>query len=116
MAQFIRQRNISDHDSNKIPQIDSFGEATLEFITAIYKSGWDKLNTTDKTPIRNRIQKQFSSTITVKSKHQNITKNSIAKLPPPISTCLPHKQVEEIRKWINQRQNKEKYTSIKSYA
>jgi len=38
IAEFIRQRNITDHDGNKIPQIDSFGQATFDFITAIYEA------------------------------------------------------------------------------
>jgi len=39
MTELIRQRNISNHDGNKIPQIDSFGEATFEFILALHKAG-----------------------------------------------------------------------------
>jgi len=54
MAEFIRQRNISNCNSNKIPQIDSFGEATFKFILASHEAGWDRLNTLDKTPLETK--------------------------------------------------------------
>jgi len=39
MAEFIKQRNITNHDENKITQINSFSEAALTFMQAIYKVG-----------------------------------------------------------------------------
>jgi len=56
IAKFLRQRNISDYNSNKISQIDSFGKTTITFILALYKSGWNKLNITNKTPLQNKIK------------------------------------------------------------
>jgi len=61
IAKFIRQRNISNHDSNRIPQIDIFGEAVFDFILALHKAGWDKLNTSNKNPFRNKVQVQFAN-------------------------------------------------------
>jgi len=39
IAEFVKQRNIINRDGNKITQIDSFGEAVLTFIQAIYEAG-----------------------------------------------------------------------------
>ena len=49
IAELIKQRCITNQDRNKIPQLDTFGEAAFTFILAIHKAGWDKLNITDKT-------------------------------------------------------------------
>jgi len=51
IAEFIKQRCITNRDGNKIHQLDTFGEAAFTFILAIYEAGWDKLNTTDKINI-----------------------------------------------------------------
>jgi len=113
MAEFIRQRNITDHDGNKIPQIDSFGEAAFNFIIAIYEAGWDKLFMSDKNTLRRKIQLQFSD---LAPRDQNTGKrNPVERIPPPISKRLPHKQVEEARKRLEQRKTKGK-NSAKSYA
>ena len=61
IAQFIRQRNISNCDGNMLPQLSSFGDATFDFILAIHKAGWYKLNTSDNTPIGNKIKGQFGN-------------------------------------------------------
>jgi len=113
MAKFIRQRNITNRDSNKIPQIDSFGEAAFNFIMAIYKAGWDKLFTSDKNTLRQKIQSQFSN---LTPRDQNSGKrNIIGKIPPPIPKCLPRKQVEEVRNRLEQKKLKGKNLT-KSYA
>ena len=113
MAEFIRQRNITNRDGNKIPQIDSFREAVFNFIMAIYKAGWDKLFTSDKNTLRQKIRTQFSD---LTPRDQNTGKrNTVEKIPPPISKRLPHKQVEEVRKRLEQKKSKEKNLT-KSYA
>ena len=113
MAKFIRQRNITNHNGNKIPQIDSFGEAAFNFITAIYEAGWNKLFTSDKNTLRQKIQVQFSD---LAPQDQNTGKrNPVEKIPPPIPKRLPCKQVEEARKRLEQKKTKGK-NSAKSYA
>jgi len=113
MAEFIRQRNITNCDGNKIPQIDSFGEAAFNFIMAIYEAGWDKLFTSDKSTLRQKIRTQFSDLIPW---DQNAGKrNTVEKIPPSIPKRLPHKQVEEVRKCLEQKKSKGK-NSTKSYA
>ena len=116
MAEFIRQRNISNCNSNKIPQIDSFGEATFKFILASHEAGWDRLNTLDKTPLRNKIKLQFVDTAPSNHCYQDTGKNLVAKIPPPLPTCLPCKQLEEVEKHMEQRQKNKKNLTNKSYA
>ena len=55
IAEFVKQRNITNHDGNKITQIDSFSEAALTFIQTIYEAGWDKLNAVNKSSLRHNI-------------------------------------------------------------
>ena len=113
MAKFIKQRNITNCDSNKIPQIDSFGEAAFNFITAIYEAGWDKLFTSDKNTLRQKIRTQFSD---LTPWDQNIGKrNTVEKIPLPIPKRLPQKKVEEIRKRLEQKKSKGKNLT-KSYV
>ena len=83
IAQFIRQRNISDHDGNMFPQLSSFGDATFDFISAIHEAGWFKLNTLDNTSVRNKIKGQFGNQ---SSSSKEKTKNSVEKIP----SCIPH--------------------------
>ena len=113
MAKFIRQRNITDHNGNKIPQIDSFGQAAFDFITAIYEAGWDKLYTLDKNTLRHKIQMQFSD---LAPQVQNTDKrNPVERIPPPIPKRLPRKQVEEVKKCLEQKKTRGK-NPAKSYA
>jgi len=112
ITEFIKQRNITDCNRNKIPQIDSFGEAALTFIQAIYEAGWNKLHTTDKTSIECKIKMQF---VKLGLPNTNPSKrNMIKKISPSIPAHLSHKQLEEIKKHMEQRKrNKNK---AKSYA
>jgi len=113
IAQFIRQRNIFDCNGNTISQLNSFGEAAFDFISAIHEAGWNKLNTLDSTPIRHKIKGQFGNqSPTNKEK----TKHTTGNIPPCIPPRLPHKQVEEIRKRLNQKNNKKNTLFPRSYT
>jgi len=100
IAEFIKQRCITNWDGNKIQQLDTFGEVAFTFISAIYEAGWDKLNTTDKTNIGCKIKSQFAKQATP---HSRPIKKLVEKIPPPIPKRLPCKQVDEIRNRLNQR-------------
>ena len=83
IAQFIRQRNISDRDGNTITQLNSFGEAAFDLISAIHEAGWNKLNTSDNTPFGHKIKSQFGNLPTTQD--QNPSKgNPVERIPPPI--------------------------------
>jgi len=114
IAQFIRQRNISDRDGNTITQLNSFGEATFDFISAIHKAGWNNLNTSDNTPFRHKIKSQFGNHPTLRDQNSG-KRNPVERISPPIPKRLPRKQVEEVRKRLEQKKSKGK-NSIKSYA
>jgi len=61
MATFLRQRNLEEHNgnNNNIPQLELFGEAAWSFVSAVFESGWDKLNTADMISFRKKITSQF---------------------------------------------------------
>jgi len=113
IAQFIRQRNISNHDSNTIPQLNSFGDAAFDFISAIHEAGWNKLNTSDNKHIGNKIKEQFGHQPPA---NREKTKNLMKRTPLQIPQRLPPKQVEEIRKKLDQRKSKRKLSLPMSYA
>ena len=109
IAQFIRQRNISNRDGNTITQLNSFGDAAFELFSAIHESGWNKLNTSDNTSIGHKIKDQFGN-------QPPANKNTIGNFPPCIPPRLHPKQVEEVRKRLLQRNNKKKSQTPRSYA
>ena len=113
IAQFIRQRNISDRDGNMFPQLSSFEDATFDFISAIYEAKWFKLNTLDNTPIGNKIKGQFGYQ---SSSSKEKTKNLVEKIPPCILPRLMSKQVEKSRKQLDQKKNKKNLPTTKSYT
>jgi len=114
IAQFIRQRNISDRDGNTITQLNSFGEAAFDLISAIHEASWNNLNTSDNTPFGHKIKSQFGNLPT--PQEQNSSKrNPMERIPPPIPKRLPRKQVEEARKRLEQKKTRGK-NSVKSYA
>lgn len=87
MAEFIKQRNITNHDRNKIPQLESFGEAALTFIQAIHKVGWDRLNTPNMTTLRHKIKLQFAESGPPSTNTDK--RNLVEKNPFPIPAHLP---------------------------
>lgn len=70
----------------------------------------------DKTSIRNKIKTQFVNTVPSKLNHQDTRKNLVAKIPLPIPARLLYKQLEEVKKQIEQRQSQGKNIYTKSYA
>jgi len=96
-----------------LPQLSSFGDATFDFISAIHEAGWFKLNTSDNTPIGNKIKGQFGNWL---SSSKEKTKNPVEKIPPCIPPCLTSKQVKESRKRLEQKKNKKNLPTTKSYA
>ena len=61
MASFIKQCPLGNRMAKDIPQIGEFRFAAWEFLTVIYKSGWDKLTANDKEMLfRQCISSQFN--------------------------------------------------------
>ena len=63
MATFLRQRKLENCSGNNIQQLHSFGKAVWSFISAIYKSGWDHLNITDKISFRTIVKSKFTKNV-----------------------------------------------------
>ena len=59
MAAFLKQRNLEDNKGNSFPQLAPFGNAAWLFISAVFESGWDQLNTDDNSPLRDNILTHF---------------------------------------------------------
>ena len=113
IAQFIRQRNISNRDGNTITQLSSFGDAALNFLLAVHEAGWNKLNTSDNTPIGHKIKEQFGNHPPI---NKDKSKNSIGNIPPRIPPRLAPKQIEEAKKRLIQRNNRKNSQNPRSYA
>jgi len=114
MACFLRQQNIKDWNANNIRQLDPFGKSTWDFISAIFKSGWDTLATANKSSIKDNIAKEFGKTtkpLTNVNIHYGI---HISKVPPPIP-LYPSKEILEKSK-AHQHKISTKGKSSLSYA
>jgi len=80
---------------------------------AIHKAGWNKLNTSDNTPIGHKIKDQFGNQPPI---NKEKSKNSIGNFPPRIPPHLHPKQIEEARKRLLQRNNRKNSQTPRSYA
>ena len=59
MAIFLKQRKLEGHNNKDIPQLELFGKATWIFVLAIYKAGWDQINTADNITFWSKVKSQF---------------------------------------------------------
>ena len=50
MSDFIRNRKLENNRKEDIPFLNGFGQITFEFISSLFKGGWDVL----KTDINNK--------------------------------------------------------------
>jgi len=76
MTNFLKQRNLKDHNGNNIPQLESFGKSAWTFILAIFESGWDQLLSSNDITIRDNIAANFGKInypIKAQKEYQNIT-------------------------------------------
>ena len=60
VATYIRQTNLSKGDPNTLPQLDLFGNAAWDLISAIYKSNWDQLQVDNGISFQNKVAGQFN--------------------------------------------------------
>ena len=72
MACFLKQRNLNGCNSNNIAQLRLFGESAWDFISTIFKSGWDQLYLSGATSIRDNIKTHFGNL----KNHDNNTHNN----------------------------------------
>jgi len=97
MACFLKQRSLEGHNSNNIPQLELFGESTWDFISAIFKSSWDQLHSSENTSIQDNISTHFRNIQT----HDRTTENNtypktstVRKTLPPIPLRPSKEQME----------------------
>ena len=105
-ATYVRQTNLSKGDPNILPQLDLFGNAAWDFITAIYESNWDQLHIKNGISFRNKVAGQFNSgrkslmdKTPLKPQRQptGLAKASVLKIPPPIPPRLSPDALKKAR-------------------
>ena len=124
IANFIRSRKVVNSRVNDISKFLGFGKAAWNFISSIYKSGWDLLPA-DKyiNSFKSKVVNKFTpkapkinSALTLgKSKGKTA---EIIRLPPPILAHLSKKVLEK-SKFFGKRKNtitKTKINTRQSYA
>jgi len=101
MACFLRQRNLKGRNRNNIKQLDLFGQSAWDFISAIFKSGWDTLTTANKSTIRGNITKEFDKATNLPSRENIRHGTHISKVLPLSYPTSPRKS------WKSQRHSNE---------
>ena len=111
ITNFIRNRDVESNKVNNVNQLQGFGQAVWEFISSIYKSGWDTLTTNkNNRMIRQNIVSKISPKINsikfIKRAKQSKDKQvEVVKLPSSI-LVRPSKKVLEKSKFFNKRGKK----------
>jgi len=101
MVCFLKQQSLEGHNGNNIPQLELFGELAWDFISVIFKSGWDQLHLSANISICDNVSTHFGN-IQIHNKAKKNTaypKTSIIKkIPPPIPPCPFKEQMESSKK------------------
>ena len=90
ISAFIRQRKLEDTSAEYIPQIAEFGFVAWVFLSSIYESGWDKLETNkDKKSFSQCVFLQFNRKLSTSFSQKKEDKGkgkpaNISKVPLPI--------------------------------
>jgi len=83
VATYIRQTNLSKGDPNTLPQLDLFGNAAWDLISAIYKSNWDQLQVDNGISFQNKVAGQFNQG------KRNSKHNQSPRTPKPAIGSVP---------------------------
>jgi len=86
LSSFLKQRNLEGRDGNSIPQLDLFSESAWSFISAIFESGWDQLDTSEKSSFQEKVTSQLVKNKPPRPLPINYNSNSIKRqslLVPP---------------------------------
>ena len=98
-------------------QLNSFGKSTWSFISAIFKSSWDKLYMSEKRSFQEKIFAQFTQ---IKPPHSQLANfnNLVKRIPPPIPFHPTKNQLEKSKIHQAGRDHKKssKNSLIKSFA
>lgn len=105
IAKFIKQRPIGNKSEKDIPQINQFGHTTWELISAIYKSGWDKIMANaNSNSSRQCISLQFNRNKNTINKIINGKSVTISRIPPPVPP-RPNAKVLKKSKYHNKEKS-----------
>jgi len=108
MQKFILNKTIKGNKANDIKDLEGVGKVVCSFISAFYKSYWDKLSIDEQNlSFRNKVKAQFSSQ-SVKETNNNKGKNTVNltyvfTLSSPIPAKSP-KKVIKISKYFKKIQ------------
>ena len=81
MAAFIKQCSLKNRIAKNIPQISKFSFVVQEFLSAIYKSRWNKLTANNKDmSFRQYMSSQFNKTSTKNTITYKLTKGKQANI------------------------------------
>ena len=112
MACFLRQRNLEGRNGNNIRHLDPFSESAWDFISAIFKSGWDTLTTSNKSTIRSNIAKEFSKKTNLPSKVNTRDGIQISKVPPPDSTLSVQEGLRKVKDFSKKFFSQRKFSDV----
>ena len=105
MAKYIKNKKININKSNEVSDLKGIGEATWNFLSAIYNLGQDlliadKKKNSFKQKVASKFTPKLNSVKTSKRGEKNTNKlASIERLLPPILARMP-KKVKEISKFF----------------
>jgi len=101
MVCFLKQRSLEGHNGNNIPQLELFGKLAWDFISVIFKSGWDQLYSSANTSIHDNVSTYFGNIQICNKAEKNTAypKTSIIKkIPLPIPPRPFKEQMESSKK------------------
>ena len=121
MVCFLKQQSLEGHNGNNISQLELFGKLAWDFISVIFKSGWDQLHSSANTSIRDNVSTHFEN-IQICNKAEKNTAypktSTIKKIPLPIPPRPFKEQMESSKKYqeICSIKGKSSLSSLMSYA
>jgi len=109
MACFLKQQSLEERNGNNIPQLELFGELAWEFISAIFKSGWDQLHSSKNTTIHDNISTHVGNIqnhIRMAENNAHPKMATVRKTPLPIPPHPSKEQIENSKKRQKARSTK----------
>jgi len=105
IAKYIKNKKIDIAKSNEIKNLQSIGEATWKFVSALYKARWDLLvtdvhNNTFRQKISYHCTPKTNPVKSGKSKEKDTNKPASIERLPPLISIKTFKEVNEISKFF----------------
>jgi len=100
MVNYIRSRKVKSGSINDVSQLKGFGEAAWNFISSIYKSSWDTIETNNNNySFRNKVANKFTPKVpkTKTSSNSSSYKDKVVKIIK-LSLSIPAHSSKKILK------------------